>query len=273
MEHLQFKPHEALREYVENIIILKINFSIDRGLSPVYKFVPTHTRFLCFYLHDRIRVKKNGDFILKKEALIIGPQLEPVILDLGKEHHAVIVALKPCSLFRLLGIPMSEIIDQDIDARLLMGSEIDELLDRLLEAKNGEQQNSIIQHYLMSKLLKLKPALPFDLAMLKLVSAGGNLSIDYVAAQSCLSIRQLERLCQERIGLSPKLYARMVRFSHAYKWKENFPDLSWTEISNLCGYYDQMHLIRDFKVFAGSTPGTLTKEDIQNSVRFQALAN
>jgi len=272
MFHIYFPPHPALVEYVESITILDIDFTSGNNLSPIYTFVPTHTRFLCFYLHDPVKVKKqDGDFITRARSIIIGPQLTPVTLDLGQQHHTIIVCLKPCSMYRLLGIPLEEIVDCDFDARLIMGQEIDEVLDRLREAPSNQKKNSIIQQYLLQKLQHLKPALPFDLAMQQLVGASGNLSMDYVASQSCLSIRQFERKALERIGLPPKFFARMIRFSHAFKYKEMYPNRSWIAIAHQCGYFDQMHFIRDFKTFAGFKPSMLKAEDIEKSVRFRTL--
>ena len=272
MFYTYFPPHPALLEYVESITILNIDFTCGNDLSPIYTFVPTHTRFLCFYLHDQVKVKKqDGDFITRARSIIIGPQLTPVTLDLGQNHHAIIVSLKPCSMYRLLGIPLEEIVDCDFDARLIIGPEIDEVLDWLREARSNQEKNIIIQQYMLHKLQQLKPALPFDLAMQQLVGASGNLSIDYVASQSCLSVRQFERKSLERIGLPPKFYARMIRFSHAYKYKETYPGMSWIAIAHQCGYFDQMHFIRDFKTFAGFTPGLLKEEDIKKSVRFRTL--
>lgn len=272
MFHASFKPHPALLEYVDSVTILNIDFATENSLSPIYTFVPTHTRFLCFYLHDPVKVKKQqGNFITRARSIIIGPQLTPVTLDLGKRHHTVIVCLKPCGMYRLLGIPLKEIVDCDFDARLIIGREIDEVLHRLQETESNQEKNIIIQNYLLYKLRQLKPALPFDLAMLQLVSASGNLSMDYIASQSCLSVRQFERKSMQRIGLSPKLYARMVRFSHAYKYKETYPQMPWIAIAHQCGYFDQMHFIRDFKYFAGFTPNVLKEEGIIKSVRFRTL--
>lgn len=267
-----FFPHPALLEYVESINIINFDFATATSLSPVYQFVPTHTRFLCFYLYDQVKVSKgDGDFITRARSIIIGPQLTPVTLDLGQKHHTLIVTLKPCSMYRLLGIPMQELVDCDFDASLIFGSEIDEVLDRLHEATSNPEKNIIIQNYLLQKLRQLKPALPFDKAMAQLVGVSGNLPIDYVASQSCLSVRQFERKSLERIGLPPKVYARIIRFSHAYKYKEANPSMTWMDIAHKCRYFDQMHFIRDFKSFTGFTPSMLRNEDIEKSVRFRVL--
>ncbi|MEJ7663660.1 MAG: DUF6597 domain-containing transcriptional factor [Hymenobacter sp.] len=136
MLHTYFAPHPALLEYIDGVFIVEIDFRAGAGLSPIYPFVPTHNRFLCFYLLDQVKVSKGPgqEFGQRARSIIIGPQLTPVTLDLGQRHCAVIVNLKPAGLYRLLGIPMAELVDRDYDARLVMGREIDELLDRLQEA-------------------------------------------------------------------------------------------------------------------------------------------
>lgn len=271
-EETYFSPHPALLEFVESVNIINIDFTSECTLSPLYTFVPTHTRFLCFFLHDQIKTKnENGDFITGARSSIIGPQLTPVTLDLGQKHFSVIVNLKPCGMYRLLGIPMDEIVDRYFDARQVIGREIDEVLDRLFEAESNHEKNIIIQKYLIHKLKHLKAALPFDQAMLQLICAGGNLTIEYVAAQSFLSIRQFERKCLERVGVPPKVFARIIRFSNAYKYKEENPTMTWVDIAHRCGYFDQMHLIRDFKFFAGFTPGMMKEKEIERSVRIRTI--
>ena len=267
-----FAPHPALLEFIDSVFVLDIDFRAGAGPSPIYPFVPTHNRFLCFYLQDQVKVKKQtGDFLTRARSIIIGPQLTPVTLDLGQRHQAVIVNLKPAGMYRLLGIPMAELVDCDYDARQVMGREIDELLDRLHEGRSPAQRNATVQRYLLGKLGQLRPLLPFDGAILRQVRASGNLPIERVAAEACLSVRQFERLSYERLGLSPKVYSRMIRFSHAYKYKESSPHTSWTAIAHRCGYFDQMHFIRDFKAFAGHAPGVLKEADLAHSVRFRTM--
>ncbi|MFD1872284.1 helix-turn-helix domain-containing protein [Hymenobacter bucti] len=273
MPTIHFAPHPALLEFVNSVFVFDIDFGAGTGLSPIYPFVPSPNRFLCFFLRDQVKLSKGpGEkFIERARSIIIGPQRLPVTLDLGQEHQAVVVCLKPAGMYRLLGIPMAELVDCDYDARLVMGQEIDELVDGLQEARTHQQRNDITQRYLLGKLPKLKALLPFDRAMLHQVQASGSLPIERVAAQACLSLRQFERKSYERLGLSPKMYSRMIRFSHAYKYKESAPHTSWLDIAHRCGYYDQMHFIRDFKFFAGFAPSGLREEQIEHLVRFRTM--
>jgi AraC-like DNA-binding protein len=64
---------------------------------------------------------------------------------------------------------------------------------------------------------------------------------------------------REHIGLPPKTVARVLRFEQAVRLAEE-TELSWLEIALRCGYYDQAHLIRDFRAISGCTPGTFFQD-------------
>jgi AraC-like DNA-binding protein len=71
-----------------------------------------------------------------------------------------------------------------------------------------------------------------------------------------ISSRQLERRFKSRVGLLPKLFCRMQRFQRVFQEiDEDRPN--WVEAAMSCGYYDQAHLIRDFRDFSGKTPDIL----------------
>jgi AraC-like DNA-binding protein len=131
----------------------------------------------------------------------------------------------------------------------------------------------VVENFLLEKIGRAKAALPFDHAMAVLTKQHGLLPIEKVAALACLSTRQFERQCKERIGLPPKLYARLIRFSKAYRLFELQPQLSWTNIAHSCGYFDQMHFIRDCKEFSGVTPTAIAKEVSNSSVQLQYMLN
>ena len=269
---LYYPPHPALAEFVEMICVMGHDFSTSNFLSPFYTFMPTHTRFLCFYLGDRVRVKKNlGTFEDHGRSIVIGPQITPVTLDMGLHHSNLLVILKPGALYRILGIPLSQLVDRYFDATLIFGPEIKSLTEELMNTECSDQRNKIVQTYLLSKLHSLKPTLSIDFALQKLIASTGKISMDQLAENCCLSTRQLERQCLQRIGLSPKYFARMIRFSEAYKFKERNPQTTWTVIAHQFGYYDQMHLVRDFHEFTGINPSILNEQKIVHSSKLNSL--
>ncbi len=266
-----YTAHPLLQEFINCIMVVhaEVENTMEAVICP---YPPTPQNSLFFYINDLIKVQKDGEthFVLQPRSVIVGPQLTRVSLDINKSHKAVRVGFHPGGLYRLLGISMNEMIDGSYDATDVFGNEMQELNEKLQEADGFDRIKDVIENFLLQKVKSLKRNMPFDLAMLELMRLNGNLSIEKVASLSCLSLRQFERVSKERIGIPPKLFARLVRFSKAYRLRENFPLLSWTNIAYECGYFDQMHLIRDFKQFAGVAPGIIEKELDNAPIRLQA---
>jgi AraC-like DNA-binding protein len=264
-------PHPLLQEFVQCIMI--VHAEVDPSApSVVCPYPPTPQNSLFFYINDQIKVQQEGTetFILQPRSVIVGPQLNRVSIDVDHNHKAVRVGFHPSGLHRLLGLSLAEMIDGSYDAEDVFGNEMKELNSKLQEAKSFDAIKDVVEQFLLQKAKALKELLPFDRAMLELVQSEGNISIEKIASLACLSLRQFERVSKERIGLPPKLFARIVRFSKAYRLRESFPNVSWTKIAYECNYFDQMHLIRDFKQFAGVAPGIIEKELDDSPIRLQA---
>ena len=264
-------PHILLQEYINCIMVVHVE--VDAKSGPVIcPYPPTPQNSIFFYINDPIKLQQAADtrFLLQPKSVIVGPQLTRVSIDINKSHKAVRIGFHPGGLYRLLGISMAEMLDKSYDATDVFGSELQQLNIELQEANCFDKIHLVIEKFLLQKLKKLKRALPFDMAMLELLRLNGNITIEQVASMACLSLRQFERVCKNRVGLPPKLFARLIRFSKAYRIRESCTDISWTSIAYECGYFDQMHLIRDFKEFAGVAPGIIEKELNNTPVRLQA---
>lgn len=74
------------------------------------------------------------------------------------------------------------------------------------------------------------------------------------------SLRQIERDFKGFIGMSPRDYHRIIRF---YKALNNIEKKSLAEVAIEAGYYDQAHMIRDFKKLSVWTPDQLKKSRIR----------
>ncbi len=235
-------------------------------------YPPTPQNSLFFYINDRIKVQLEGtdSFIEQPRSVLVGPQLNRVRIDVDHDHKAVRVGFHPGGLHRLLGLSLADMIDGSYDAEDVFGAEMREVNNKLQEADGFDAIKDVVEQFLLQNARSLKQLLPFDKAMLALVNSDGIVPIEKIASMASLSLRQFERVSKERIGLPPKLFARIIRFSKAYRLRENHPDISWTKIAYECNYFDQMHLIRDFKQFAGVAPGIIEKELNGLPIRLQA---
>jgi AraC-like DNA-binding protein len=270
--HSQFYiPHPFLQDIIQCIMVIDVKVDVSAG-QIIIPYPPTPQNSLFFYIDDQIQVQFDDEkgFVLQPRSVIVGPQITPVKIDINQRHKAVRVGFQPGGLHRMLGLSLHEMVDGNYDAADVFGNKMRAVQMQLQEAEGFDAIKDVVEQFLLTQLIHTKPLLAFDHAMLQLVKHGGSLPIEKLAADSCLSLRQFERVCKQRIGMPPKLFARIIRFSKAYRLHENSAAKSWTSIAHECGYFDQMHFIRDFKEFAGVTPRIIGKELEQLPVRLQA---
>lgn len=56
------------------------------------------------------------------------------------------------------------------------------------------------------------------------------------------------------VGMTPKLFCRVWRFQRVLRAVHHRDAVDWTEVALACGYFDQPHLIHDFREFSGLSP-------------------
>lgn len=265
-----YKPHPALKEFVNNIVIHGVK---SDATQPIHTFsippLPEHG--IIFYVRDRPDSENMSE--KKREtlppSLVVGPNVNRHIITPGPDHLIINVGFQPGGLYRFLGIPMNELLCKDgFDGVELLGNEMNDVYNRLQEAISFAHMKIIVESFLLKHVGKLKQTLPIDHVLLLLIKEQGLLKIDQLASHACLSIRQFERVFQQRIGLPPKHFSRLVRFSQAWITKEQQPGISWIKIAYECGYFDQMHLIRDFQEFAGVNPSSIESELLKSPAKF-----
>lgn len=263
-------PHLALQEFITSIST--VSAVLPEGINEVVTpYPPTPFQSLIFYCENPISMRNTEQeiFARQPQTVLLGPQLSRVNIKVHQKLNAIRVDFFPGGMFRLMGIPMNDLLDAGFDAVDFFGAEMREVNEKLMYAASLEDGKCLVENFLLQKLAKLKCMLPFDLSMKTLLKLSGNLTVEEAASLACLSIKQFERKCKERIGMSPKAFSRILRFSKAYRLHESCPHLLWTEIAHAVGYYDQMHMIKDFKVFAGVNPSIIEQQLQSTPLRMQ----
>ena len=108
---------------------------------------------------------------------------------------------------------------------------------------------------------------PVVAAVHQLERTAGRVRIAALAQAAGLSLRHLERRFRDAVGISPKLFSRMQRFQSVFQATES-PDADWVDAALWSGYFDQAHLIRDFREFAGKAPTSLLAGEVDLARRF-----
>ena len=78
--------------------------------------------------------------------------------------------------------------------------------------------------------------------------------VDQLAAWSGLTVRALQRLFADYVGVSPKWVMRRARLHEAAEHADSGEPIDWAALASDLGYADQAHLTRDFTVTIGVPP-------------------
>lgn len=165
--------------------------------------------------------------------------------------ECVDLKLTPLGAYRLLGTPLDELTGRVVDLHELLP----ELpLDRLAE-QTWERRFDLIDTMLCDRAaLGPRPAGEVAWAWCRLTETHGGVPIGELAEEVGWSRRHLVAKFRQQVGLPPKTLARIVRFQHLVGRLTVSGPVHWTRIAAECGYYDQAHMNRDFREFAGMTP-------------------
>jgi AraC-like DNA-binding protein len=192
---------------------------------------------------------------LRAAAFVSGVSDSYAVVDSFGSQRGVQVDLTPLGAFMLLGRPMHELANRAVALEDVLGPEGERLPERLDDAAGWDARFSAVEEVLLRRFSVARPATP-DVAWAwrRLVQSEGRLAVGELAAELRCSRRHLGARFGEQIGLPPKTLARLLRFGRAVRLLRAVPRPELARIATECGYYDQAHLNRDFRDFAGMTP-------------------
>jgi AraC-like DNA-binding protein len=144
-----------------------------------------------------------------------------------------------------------------------------ELREQLCAAKTTIQRFHVMEKVLTTRLRrspKRHPAVRMALHMFG--SAGVGSAVQDVAREVSICKRHFIQLFSTEVGLTPKLFCRLLRFQRARVLAEQSGSIrldpmerrqvpsvpNWAELATRCGYFDQSHMINDFQEFSGLSP-------------------
>jgi transcriptional regulator GlxA family with amidase domain len=157
----------------------------------------------------------------------------------------------------LLGVPASDLLDQNVALRDLWGRAADELAERLADSDLACAPRLLEDALLArrdSSTAAPDPLISELLAQLSR-SRGAAPGLPTLAERLGVSERTLRRRCVTAIGYGPKMVDRVLRFRRAVCLIH--ARLPLVAAAHLAGYADQAHLTRELQHLGGLTPGQL----------------
>ncbi|WP_440896946.1 helix-turn-helix domain-containing protein [Amphibacillus sp. Q70] len=129
-----------------------------------------------------------------------------------------------------------------------------ELEDQLINSQTIGQRIELAEHYLVSRLRRHSENSHIMNAVYKMLGAKGNIQLGDLVQYTGVSKRQLERLFKKNIGISPKKLATLIRYQYLWQDIIKKDSIDIAEAVVEYGFYDQAHLLNDFKKYHKMTP-------------------
>ncbi|RAK70545.1 AraC family transcriptional regulator [Hymenobacter edaphi] len=262
---LDMLPSAPLRTWVRLIQVIEFAFD-GAGPLPFKAYPPRPEHCLAFYPRDAedVAYPDGPARQAKPRAVLIGQHAVVSHRYVGRRFLALQVVLQPGALYRLTGIPQPLLTNTYVDAEAVWGAELRALNERLSGLASWPEMLPHVEAFLLTRVARSRGAAhPVEAAAQRLLLAPAGLSLAALADYACLSPRQLNRQFEQRLGVSPHLYARISRFDRAFRFKNSHPDLDWLSVAVACGYHDHQHLAKDYRAFTGHSPSAFFQLDNQ----------
>ena len=136
----------------------------------------------------------------------------------------------------------------------IWGADARRLHQRLVQAPTPEEKIAILFRAVVGRFQERERHPAVSLALARLARAPHRTSIRAIAREAEVSAKRLIHLFSEQVGVTPKLYLRVLRFQRVLERVHMAPSVDWMEEVERHGYYDQPHFIREFREFSGFTP-------------------
>ncbi|TCO77919.1 helix-turn-helix domain-containing protein [Marinisporobacter balticus] len=165
------------------------------------------------------------------------------------------ISFFPTGLFPILKIPISEFKDETVEIDLIIKGFTENIVDKINITDSIHTIIKIIETEVVkivdvSRIPRKEIYEVFDAFNQNI----NDLSINDFCKQYGINQRQIERIFNKYIGISPKLFYRINRFQETVNYFKKSNNNSFTSLAYNNNYYDQTHFIKDFKSFTGSTP-------------------
>ena len=253
MEVRRTLPHPTLRGVVRSFSERRAALGATELSWPL---TARPHQIIDIFLKEPFRLRIDGGPLERSpETVVVGPQgSRRTQIYLSGDLHIFNILFQPAGLNRLIGIDMTSLVNEGITARDVLGNHATLLNDAVRSAPDFSSRVAAAERWLGGLLSDSGPEDGIGIASRLLFATRGRARIGRIVERSGVSARHFQRRFATQIGLSPKLYARTIRFDSALTAHRRDPARTWTDIVYEAGYFDQAHFVRECHALVGAAP-------------------
>jgi AraC-like DNA-binding protein len=212
------------------------------------------------------RVLPNGRFQLvvnlsAAAGAVAGVRSQYVVIDPAAMESMIGVLFRPNGPRHFFDAPASAFYNQVVPLDAVWGSQSRALRDRLVDAPAPREKFLVLEDALRKMMrtgaqdrFALHPSVQYALRQFRRMPH--IQTVMNVAREAGLSRRRFSQLFDEQVGVTPKLYCRLIRFRQVVWQIAAGGPVDWADVALAGGYYDQAHLAHEFRDFSGMSPSS-----------------
>jgi AraC-like DNA-binding protein len=247
------RPHPLLAPYVHAFVQRDFRMGCEESVEPV---VARLGMMLEFQFRDPYWIPSFSDDSENpcSPITVIGPiSSRRVRLIVRGNVSALAVLFQPAGFHQLFGVPAAPLAERGTEGHAVLGPDVSRLYERMGNAGTFARRVNMLNAFFLERLRRSSDQTRLLHGFRPLLESGQHGGVARIARRIGMSTRQFERKSLEYFGLSPATLSRIARFQRALALGSS-QDISWLEVAHAADYYDQMHMIRDFRAFAGGPP-------------------
>ncbi|WP_321307213.1 helix-turn-helix transcriptional regulator [Marinifilum fragile] len=248
------KPSQILQPFLKQYWC--IENVLHNGQKHIQRIIPSGLPELTLYIGNKPKIIGNKkDF--EDNFILSGHQNQFYDLQIENELHVLSIVFQPQGLMVFFNLPLIELYNQSIPLKYLNRELEQKILPKLTNEQSFEKRIQIVENYFFDLLKEEHNRFEFsriDHAINIIRHRGGQILIENLASEICLSRKQFERKFSELIGITPKKYLKTIRLQSSLYLRSKNNELNMTDLAYESGHYDQAHFINEFKRLTGFTP-------------------
>ena len=264
MVYQKFYPADVLSALVECYFLWESNGPLEKEMlieSPPNSFCSIVINYGSPYFLQNIKYTR----LEVPMQFVSGLSIYSYKLCMSHNIGLAGIVLKPAALATLFNLPAFEFTEERRDLfDVLAYPHVFQYVDRIKQATGSTQRIKLLEEFLLHHCNLVKPQPDYiDHAANLIVQKNGMLHIADLLKDSCMSRRTFERRFFQKVGLSPKYYARIRRMSYLCNLIAGKRKVNWADVFYEAEFYDQAHFIKDFEEFTGRSPQQYLKENTE----------
>lgn len=254
METTLYQPHPALQPYIQTYLYSRVGGGTQRielDLFPVGHGVLAFILSEEHFLHNpQLNKYYNVRFNFTG-------QLDKYVHLRASSATMIYIMFRPYGAYQLLGIPQYLLINECTCMSDILNDRINELCRKMEDHTTSPTDVlQLLENWLLQQLEKNKKLNTDRIAYAcnEIISSNGSLPVKDLYGLVNMSKSSLEQHFRQQVGLSPKMFSRVIRFNQVNKFLRETATSDWQELVYRYGYFDQSHFIHEFRHFFGYSP-------------------